>query len=139
MRNPILPNCGNGSDQKVEQQKEMNPMSEAIEPRKPIRWVGVLFAVAVNMILVTLADLVIQQLTLDVIPSVVMRLVAPFIAGLLTALYVGDRGGIHALLGGLISVPFLATFVLPGAWRVSLLAGVLCAMGGAVTEFLRRR
>ncbi len=106
--------------------------------RTPIRWVGVLFAVALNVLLSTLADLAVRQLGLDVTPSVAVRLLAPFVAGVLTTLYVGTRGGIHAFLGGLISVPLVALFVLSGAWRVSLLAGIFCALGGAVTEVVRR-
>jgi hypothetical protein len=106
--------------------------------RAPIRWVGVLFAVALNLLLVTLADLAVRQLGLDVTPSVALRLFAPFVAGVLTTLYVGTRGSMHAFLGGLISVPLVALFVLSGAWRVSLLAGIFCALGGAVTEVVRR-
>jgi len=99
----------------------------------------VLFAVAMNLVLVTLADLAVQQLGLAVTPSVVVRLIAPFVAGLLTTLYIGQRGGIHAFLGGLISIPLLALFVLTGAWRVSLLAGALCALGGVLMETISRR
>lgn len=116
-------------------------MSENNVERPPLRWAGVLFAVVVNILLVTLADLAIAQFDLsdNVGLSVVLRLLGPLFAGILTALYVGPRGGIHALLGGMISVPLLATFVLFNAWRVSLLAGIVCAFGGAVTEVLRRR
>ena len=65
--------------------------------KPPLRWVGVLFAVVVNLLLVTLADLAINQLGLidNINTSVALRLVAPLIAGMLTALYVGSRGGIH--------------------------------------------
>lgn len=115
-------------------------MEDSHIEKPPLRWVGVLFAVVVNLLLVTLADLAINQLGLvdNINLSVALRLIAPLIAGLLTALYVGSRGGIHALLGGLISVPLLATFILSGAWRVSLLVGIVCALGGAVTEVARR-
>ncbi len=106
--------------------------------KAPIRWLGVLFAVAMNLVLVTLADLAVRQLGLAVTPSVFVRLVAPFIAGVLTTLYVGQRGGIHAFLGGLVSIPLLALFVLTGAWRVSLLAGAFCAFGGTLMEVARR-
>lgn len=110
------------------------------DSRKPraIHWVRVIFAVALNMILVTLADLTINQLGLPVTASALIRLIAPFLAGVLTALYAVERAGVHAFLGGLISIPLLVTFVLPGAWPVSVLAGILCGMGGAVTEFMRR-
>ena len=110
-----------------------------VKQRPPIHWGGVLFSLALNLILSTLADFMINQLALMVGPSVTIRLLAPLLAGILTALYVGERGGIHALLGGLLSVPLLATVILPGAWRVSLLVGVVCALGGALTEFVRQR
>jgi hypothetical protein len=110
-----------------------------LKQRPPLQWIGILFAVALNLVLVTLADLAIQQLGLAVTASVALRLLAPFVAGVLTALYVGVRGGVHAFLGGLISVPLIALFVLSGAWRVSLLAGAFCALGGAVTEVIRRQ
>jgi len=100
---------------------------------------GVLFAIAVNLLLATLADFAIGQLMPAVMPSALLRLAASLLAGSLTALYVGTRGGIHAFIGGIISVPLLASFVVPGAWQVSILAGILCALGGAVTEILRRR
>ncbi|MEZ4680700.1 MAG: hypothetical protein R2932_41445 [Caldilineaceae bacterium] len=103
-----------------------------------MNWVGVLFGVALNLLLVTLADYLVLQLAPTTGLSVTVRLVAPLLAGLLTALYVGRRGGMHAFLGGLISIPLLALFVLPGAWQLSLLAGVLCALAGAVTEVARR-
>ena len=104
-----------------------------------LRWVGVLFAVATNLLLVSLADLAVTQFTPTINISAAIRVIAPVLAGILTTLYVGVRGGMHAFLGGMISVPLLALFVLSGAWRVSLLAGVLCAFAGAVTEVIRRR
>ena len=109
-----------------------------VRERARLNWVGVLFGVALNLLLVTLADYLVLQLAPTTGLSVTVRLVAPLLAGLLTALYVGRRGGMHAFLGGLISIPLLALFVLPGAWQLSLLAGVLCALAGAVTEVARR-
>ncbi|MCB0186265.1 MAG: hypothetical protein KDE31_18475 [Caldilineaceae bacterium] len=107
-------------------------------PRPPLHWMGILFAVALNLMLVTLADWTIRQFGLAVIPSVVLRLAVPFVAGVLTALYVGVRGGVHAFVGGLISAPLIALLILPGAWQVSYLAGAFCTLGGAVAEIARR-
>lgn len=114
-------------------------MSRSVEKKQALRWPGVLFAVAANLLLVTLADMLVTRLGLAVNTSVVVRLAAPLLAGVLTALYVGYRGGMHALVGGIISVPLLATLVLPGAWAVSFLAGVLCTLGGALMELVNRR
>lgn len=109
------------------------------EERAPIRLTGVIFAVAANLLLVTIADMIVAQLDVTTGFSAILRLITPFLAGLLTALYIGERGGIHAAIGGLITIPLLALFVLSGAWQVSLLAGALCALGGSVMEVLQRR
>lgn len=66
-------------------------------------------------------------------------IIAPLVAGGLTALYVQQRGGIHALLGGMISVPLLGLFVFPGLWQLAILAGAFCTLGGAVVELVLRR
>lgn len=114
-------------------------MNRTVNQRPPIRWMAILFAAALNMILVTIADYAIQQWALATMLSALIRIVAPLLAGVLTALYTGERGGIHAFAGGLLSVPLLAVLILPGAWRVSLLMGILCGFGGAFTEFMRKR
>ncbi len=106
--------------------------------KSPLRWNGIVFATALSLLLVTLADVAITQSGLGTNGSVILRLLAPLVAGGLTTLYVGSRGGMHALVGGLISVPIVALLILPGAWAVALLTGVLCALGGAVTEVVRR-
>ncbi|MCB0063051.1 MAG: hypothetical protein KDE19_13090 [Caldilineaceae bacterium] len=113
-------------------------MRQSTGEKQALRWPGVVFALAANLLLVTLADMAVTQLRLGINASVVVRLVAPLLAGVLTTLYVGYRGGMHALIGGLISIPLLATFVLPGAWAVSLLAGVICTLGGALMEIMGR-
>ena len=112
--------------------------NKTVAERPPIRPTGVIFALAANLLLVTAADLVVAQFGLGVNVSVALRLLFPFLAGVITALYVGRRGGMHAFLGGMISIPILGLAIIPGAWQVSLLAGALCTLGGAVTEVLRR-
>ncbi len=124
-------------NKKVATQPPMKQNKKAIA-RPPIRPTGVIFALAANLLLVTVADLVATRLGLGVNGSVALRLLLPFLAGVITTLYVGQRGGIHAFLGGMISIPILALAILPGAWQVSLLAGALCTLGGAVTEVVRR-
>jgi len=99
----------------------------------PLHPAGIIFAFAVNLLLVTLALLVGSGL-LSGLP-----LVGSILAGLATALYVGKRGAIHALLGGLLSTPVLALFVLPGNnWNFAVLAGAFCTMGGILGEFRQR-
>jgi hypothetical protein len=45
----------------------------------------------------------------------------------------------HAFLGGILSIPILGLFVLPGAWQLAIFAGAFCTLGGAVTEIVMRR
>ncbi len=105
----------------------------------PIQWAGVIFALASNLLLVTVVDLVLDARTLALWLALLIRLLAPIVAGLLTALYVQQRGGIHAFIGGMITVPLLALLVFAGHWQSGLLAGALCALAGAVGEVLLRR
>lgn len=115
----------------------MQQKSTATAPA--IRITGIIFALAANLLLVTVGDYVITAQGLGVNSSVAVRLLLPLLAGAATTLYVGRRGGIHAMIGGMISVPIIALAILPGAWRVSLLVGALCALGGAVIEVMWRR
>ena len=117
----------------------MSHHKHATQATMPIQWTGVLFALACNMLLVTVADLVIRDQELGVNLAVVLRLLAPVVAGLLAALYVRQRGGIHAFIGGMITIPLLALLVFRGNWQSALLAGALCALAGAVSEVLLRK
>jgi len=60
-------------------------------------------------------------------------------AGVLTALYVRQRGGMHAFIGGLLSIPILALFILPGLWQTAILCSAFCILGGALAEIVMRR
>ena len=117
----------------------MSHSKHATQSTMPLQWTGVLFALACNMLLVTVADLVIRDQELAVNLAVALRLLAPVVAGLLTALYVRQRGGIHAFIGGMITIPLLALLVFQGNWQSALLAGALCALAGAVSEVLLRK
>jgi hypothetical protein len=57
----------------------------------------------------------------------------------LTAFYVRQRGGVHAFIGGLLSIPILALFILTGLWQTAILCGAFCTLGGAITEIVMRR
>lgn len=105
----------------------------------PIRWTGVIFALAANLLLVTVVDLAIGDRALNLWVALALRLLAPILAGLLTVFYVQQRGGIHAFIGGVISVPLLALLIFQGNWQSALLAGVLCSLAGSAGEILLRR
>lgn len=117
----------------------MTHSKHAPQPTVPILWTGVIFAIACNMLLVTVVDLAIRDRELAVNLAVALRLLAPLVAGVLTALYVRRRGGMHAFIGGMITIPLLALLVFQGNWQSALLAGALCALAGALSEVLLRK
>lgn len=117
----------------------MSHSKHAPQSPVPIQWTGVIFAIACNMLLVTVVDLAIRDRGLAVTLAVALRLLAPIVAGVLTAYYVRQRGGIHAFIGGMISIPLLAFLVFQGNWQSALLAGALCALAGALAEVLLRK
>lgn len=115
-------------------------MSNNPSSRPPIRVAGIVFAFALNLLLVTLALFVGSGIGPGAGFLAGLPLVASLIAGLATAFYVGQRAAIHAALGGLLSAPVLALFVLPGAnWSFAILAGAFCSLGGILGEMRQRR
>lgn len=108
-------------------------------PRGPIRPVGILFALAINIFLVSLTLFVAGSRGLDLNVTGALLGVAAVAAGIATALYVPRRPAIHAFIGGALSIPLIALFVLEGNWRFAILAGAFCALGGIAGEFWRRR
>ena len=107
--------------------------------KPPIRWTGVMFAFAANILLVTLMDGLVRTLQLNTTFEVLATLVSPLAVGTLTAFYVRERGGIHAFIGGMASIPVLALLIFGGVWPPAVLAGAFCTMGGAITEVLTRK
>ncbi len=103
-----------------------------------IQWTGILFAVAATLLLVTVVDLVINDQGLTVGVAAALRLLAPIVAGVLTVLYVRQRGGVHAFIGAMIALPLMAIFVFHGNWQSAMLAAALCALAGAVSEVVLR-
>lgn len=117
----------------------MSHHKHAAPSSPPIQWTGIIFAIACTMLLVTVVDLALRDRGVAVNLAVAVRLLAPIAAGVLTTLYVQQRGGMHAFIGGMITVPLLALLVFHGNWQSALLAGALCALAGALSEVLLRR
>ncbi len=113
--------------------------SAAPAAKAPLSWQGALFAFATNLLLVTVLTGLVQTLTLPIEYEIIATLLGPLLAGALTALYVRQRGGMHAFLGGMLSVLPLTIFVFQGAWQPALYAGAFCTIGGALTEVVQRR
>ncbi len=108
--------------------------------RPPLRPAGIIFALAANLLMVTIGLLVAGVLPVGGSWLTGLPLVGSILAGLFTAFYVGKRAAIHAMLGGLLSIPVLTLFVLPGNnWNYAVLAAAFCALGGILGEFRQRR
>ena len=115
-------------------------MSRNPPPRPPLRLTGIVFAFALNLLLVSVVYLTGDAWALGAGPTLALTLIVAVVAGLATTRYVGPRSGIHAFIGGFLSSPILALFVLPpGNWPLALLAGSFCAIGGIAGEFFLRR
>lgn len=107
--------------------------------KPPLSWKGVLFAFAANMLLVTVGTGLVQTLRLPIEFESIATLAGPLLTGVLTAVYTGQRGAMHAFLGGMFSVLPLTFFVFQGAWQPALYAGAFCTIGGALAEIVLRR
>lgn len=102
--------------------------------KAPLLWTGVLFAFAANVLAVTLVDLLLSRLRAGLNFELLATVAAPVVVGLLTARYVGRRGGMHAFIGGMASIPILALWVFPDRWPLALFAGAFCGLSGALAE-----
>ena len=107
--------------------------------KPPLKWTAILFAFAANILLVTVTNGLVQTLQWPPEFEVLATLVAPVVAGILTALYVPYRGGMHAFWGGMLSIFPLAIFIFGGVWQLAVFAGCFCTLGGALTEVVLRR
>lgn len=104
-----------------------------------LRWTGVLFAFAANLLLVTLGDAIARGLPFGINAEMLATVLAPLIAGAATAVYAGTRGGMHALAGAGAALPILALIIFRGNWPLAVFATAFCIMGAAGTELLLRR
>jgi hypothetical protein len=107
-------------------------------PKPPLRWTGVLFAFAVNTLLVSATQILLNLLGTGLNFELFATMIAPLTAGVITTLYVKQRGGMHAVLGGMLSVPFLTFLTFGGIWQFGILAGAFCGLAGSITEVLTR-
>ena len=110
-------------------------MTQKPSSKEPIRWTGIVFAFAANLLLVTAAD----YLTGSSGSTAPATVFAPLIAGMATALYTRSRGGFHALVGAAIAMPVIAFIVFPTNWPLAIFATLFCIMGAALTELGLRR
>ena len=124
---------------KGQQKRSKRGAGPARGAKPPLQVLGVVFALAANMLLVTAAHILVINSGLPPEAEVLATFVGPVIAGIATAFYVRERGGIHAFLGGMISVPLLAFIVFSGYWQPALFAGAFCGLSGSVAEVILRR
>lgn len=121
------------------ERRQRRPAEPKAEPKAQLRWEGAIFAFASNMMLVTALTGLVQSQRLPIEYEVLATLFGPLLAGVLTALYVRQRGGMHAFLGGLLSLLPLTFFIFQGSWQPALYAGSFCTIGGALAELWQRR
>lgn len=115
-------------------------MTRSVQPTKqPLRWTGVLFAFAANLMLVTLGDMAAQALPFGINAELLATVVAPVIAGIAVALYTGSRGGMHAFAGAILAFPILGFIIFRGVWPLAIFATAFCTMAAAATELIQRR
>jgi hypothetical protein len=109
-----------------------------VAPRPRLSWTAIVFAFAGNLLFFTLANAVVAFL---LSPGMILwaSIIGPGLAGALTAIVARQRGGIHALIGGALSLPVIALFIIPGGWRTAIFAACFCTLGGAFTEIILRR
>ena len=104
------------------------------KPKPPLRWTGVMYAFAANVLLVTLTHNLVLALGANLNAELLATVFAPLLAGGATAYYTKTRGGVHALLGSLVALPILGIYVFPNAWPLAVFAASFCTMGAALTE-----
>ena len=109
-------------------------MTKRVPSKSPLRWTGIVFAFAANVLLVTATDSALRFFNASTNAEMFATVVAPLIAGAATSLYTGGRGGMHALIGATIGLPILVFFVFPYAWPLAVFATLFCILGAALTE-----
>ena len=119
-----------------------NRSREGRGKKPPLRIGGILFALLMNLIFVTLAGLIDSTLRsgigqVSVTRSPMLVIAGATIAGVLTTMYIGRRGGTHAFIGGILSIPILLYVSLNGQLQLALYAAGFCALGGLLMERLR--
>ncbi len=116
----------------------MTKKTDKPSSKLPLRWTGVVFAFAANLLLTTGADMLAEYLPFGPYAELLATIAGPLLAGVLTALYVRERGGMHAFIGGMLSVVVLGLFIFRLNWQYALLSGAFCTLGGALTELTMR-
>lgn len=106
--------------------------------KPPLLWTGVLFAFAANVLVVNLVQQLVGTSPANFTFEAIVTLAAPLLVGAASAFYVRQRAGMHAFLGGMLSILVLVFTPFGGNWQFAILAGSFCAMGGAITELLLR-
>ena len=119
-------------------------MSQDNQERRSIRnlfsdlkFAGIAYPLLINIALVTIAGLAAAQFR-SINPFLLIA-IAGALTGILTVMYVGERGGTHAFIGGMLSVPFTAWIAFNGTWMPALYGGIFCALAGLLFYRVRNR
>lgn len=107
--------------------------------KPPLRILGVLFGIAMLVLFVTAAEMIVERFALPTAYATLATVAAPVLAGVLIALYVRTRGGVHALISSVIALPILTIVDFQGVWQPAVLAAAFCTLAAALTEIVMRR
>lgn len=113
--------------------------TQHITNKPPLRILGLLFGVAMLVLFVTAAELIVDRFALPTAYATLATVAAPVLSGILIALYVRTRGGMHALISSLIALPILVFVDFHGVWQPAVLAAAFCTLSAALTEIVMRR
>lgn len=116
----------------MQNNREQNQTNGNTKP--PIRILAVIFAALLNLILVSLVFLASSTWLWSRGTTLLIVAAMGVLAGVLTAFYVGRRSGIHAFLGGMLSIPLIGWLSSSGDWQMAIYAGASCALGGLLLE-----
>jgi hypothetical protein len=104
-----------------------------------LRWTGVIFAFAALLLLVTVTDSIAARVGLGAGARFGVVLFAGVLSGVLTAVYSGARGGMHSLIGAVLSAPILSYLIFGGAWQSTVYIAAASILAGALTEIVLRQ
>lgn len=102
-----------------------------------LKFGGIVYPLLINVSLVTIASLAAAQFR-SINPFLLIAL-AGALTGILTVMYVDERGGTHAFIGGMLSVPFTAWIAFNWTWLPALYGGIFCALAGLLYYRVRKR
>lgn len=102
-----------------------------------LKFGGIAYPFLINIALVTIASLAAERFR-GINPFLLIA-IAGTLTGILTVMYVRERGGTYAFIGGMLSVPFTSWLAFNWTWVPALYGGIFCALAGLLYYRVRSR